>query len=131
MHHYPAIFSPWQRSQTFLCHESHRLEFIPQSPKLLPCNPSLLSFNCPKLLASLAGDSAVFNNLNSFQHVPYSYVPTLLRLATVHQFRSHSVAFSIFPISLPNISVLCIALCLQVLAASSTPHASKNPRNRF
>ena len=77
--------------QTFLCHESSHFELIPQSPVFFPCNPSVLSFYLP-IPCLLCGDCTLFKNLNSFQDFTVLFCAHLLRLATVHQFRTHSLS---------------------------------------
>ena len=80
--------SPWRLFQTFLRHESSHVKLVPQYSAAFPCDPSYFSFN-PQASCLLCRDPAVFENLNRFGILTYSFVPHLLQLAAVHQLWSH------------------------------------------
>ena len=111
---------PW----TCLCHESSRFELIPQSSVFFPCDPSFLSFDLP--VPCFPGwNSAVFKDLNSFQHLAVHFCAHLLRLPTVHLFWS-----TILCLAQPEhvLHQIRTAPCLSILLTSPM---SRSPSSQF
>ena len=112
---------PQNVPQTFLWHESSRFELVPRSPVFVPCDPSVLSFNVP-IPCLLDGDATLFKNLNSLQHFAMLFCASLLGLAAVHYFWSHSLSRTARTFPAPDQT----SPCLSILLIISSP-----PKCRF